>query len=288
MHFGRQWYLPSWTEVTISAGVVSVAMLVFMFVVERFRVWEERPADPAADQSSLPEFDKRGMIWLGVPIAGARAVYSLAFVLAAATGFALIAPQPASSRGIDASPVHHALGGDTLFIDGNHDGFGVALNHASHQGTVDKDGCATCHHMNAPADQNTGCHQCHQDMYRPTDAFNHEWHSSPTGAAVSCTECHIQGKIRTAETAKKCADCHVDLVPKNAPFEVKQYHAVGYVQAMHQMCIGCHADMAKQMGAEDFARCGTCHNGATAPPGYEKLHSRREQRGGRRTILPPY
>lgn len=289
VHFGRQSYIPSWTEVAISAGVVSFAALVFMFVVERFKVWEERPADPAVDSRSLPEFDELGMAWLGVPIAGARAVYSLAFVVAAAAGFALITPQPAASRGVEPSIVHHALGGDVLFIDGNHDSFGVAFSHVSHQETTGgKDGCATCHHMNSPGDQNTGCHQCHQDMYVPSQAFKHEWHASPDGAAVECSECHTPGKTRRAETAKPCGDCHTDLFPKNAAFQVKQYHAVGYVQAMHQLCIGCHAEMAQQTGSPDFARCATCHGASTSAPGLDKLHARNPHRAGKRMILPPY
>ncbi|MCW5976509.1 MAG: Ni/Fe-hydrogenase cytochrome b subunit [Bryobacteraceae bacterium] len=288
VHFGRQSYLPAWTELAISAGVVSFAMLVFMWVVERFKVWEERPADPAAETRFLPEFDRLGMSWLGTPIAGARAVYSLAFVVAAALGFALINPQPAASRGVEPSPVHHALGGDVLFIDGNHDGFGVSMPHTSHQAHGDKDGCASCHHMNAPGDQNTGCHQCHQDMYMASDAFNHRWHASPHGAALECNDCHVSGKTRRAETAKVCGDCHTDLVPKGAPFEVKQYRAVGYVQAMHQLCIGCHAEMAQQMGVEDFARCSACHGQSTTPTTIEKLHQRRPQRASKRIVLPPY
>ncbi len=58
-------YVPSWTELTISAGVVSLAILLFFYIVERFRVWEDRPADPEADPQALPEFDRVGMTWLG-------------------------------------------------------------------------------------------------------------------------------------------------------------------------------------------------------------------------------
>ena len=39
-------YLPSWTEVAISVGVVAGAVLAFLFMVEHFKVWEQRPADP--------------------------------------------------------------------------------------------------------------------------------------------------------------------------------------------------------------------------------------------------
>ena len=112
MHVGRGNYFPSWTEVTISAGVVSVAALVFLFFVERFKVWEERPADPEADPHALPEFDKVGMTWLGVPIVAARTMYSLSFISAAAIGLALLAPEPAISRGVDPTPAYQARGGE--------------------------------------------------------------------------------------------------------------------------------------------------------------------------------
>ena len=98
-------YLPSWTEVAISAGVVSAAALAFLFMVERFRVWERRPVDPDADPLKLPEFDKVGTTWLGVPAVAGRTVYSLAFIFAAAVGFALLAPQPA------AEPRHRSAAG---------------------------------------------------------------------------------------------------------------------------------------------------------------------------------
>ena len=56
-----------------------------------------------------------------------------------------------------------------------------------------------------------------------------------------------------------CDGCHKDLIPAGAAIPVKQYHAVGYVQAMHELCIACHTQMAEQEGKPDFARCATCH-----------------------------
>ena len=34
-------YFPSWMELTVSAGVVSAAMLVFFFFIENYKVWEQ-------------------------------------------------------------------------------------------------------------------------------------------------------------------------------------------------------------------------------------------------------
>ena len=177
-------YVPSWMEVAISLGVVSGAMLVFLFVVERFKVWEQRPADPDAEPLKLPELDPVGNTWLGVPGIAARTTYSLAFILAAALGFAFLKVEPAQSRGIDPTPVQRARGGDVLWVDGNLDGFGVAFKHAEHEKREGaKESCVKCHHMNLPRDENTACARCHADMYRPVDAFQHDWPPPPPEGA---------------------------------------------------------------------------------------------------------
>ena len=257
---GNQIYLPSWTEVAISAGVVAGATLVFLFMVEHFRVWEPRPADPLADPLKLPEFDNVGMTWLGIPSIAGRTVYSLGFIFAAAIGFALLAPQPAASRGIDAQPVQRARGGETLWIDGNLNGFGVSFPHQQIVKRLGGDAsCVKCHHMNLPRDRTSGCYECHRDMYLTTDAFRHDWHASPGGAKLACGACHNPAQPRTAASAKPCTGCHKDLVPAGAAIQVKHYRAPGYVPAMHQLCVGCHTELAKQENKPDFARCATCH-----------------------------
>lgn len=283
---GNPIYLPAWTEVAISAGVVSAATLVFLFMVERFHVWEQRPADPKADPLQLPEFDKVGMTWLGVPALAGRTVYSLGFIFAASLGFALVAPQPAASRGVDPQPVHRARGGAVLWIDGNLDGFGVAFPHEKIEQKLGGDAsCVQCHHMNLPRDRASGCYECHRDMYLTSDAFRHDWHASPTGGKLPCVQCHPAGQVRAAAGAKPCTSCHKDLVPAGATIQVKHYRAPGYVQAMHELCIGCHTQLAKQESKPDFARCATCHKdrrgltdaGAlSAPPA-----------AGRGILLPP-
>ncbi len=257
---GAQFYLPAWTEVAISAGVVAAATLAFLFFVERFRVWEQRPADPDADPLKLPEFDKVGMTWLGVPVVAARTVYSLGFVFAAALGVALIAPQPASSRGVDPQSSHRARGGPILWIDGNLNGFGVAFPHEKIEQKFGGDAsCVYCHHMNFPRDRASGCYECHRDMYLVSDAFRHDWHASPEGAHLACTQCHPAGQPRAAAGAKACTACHKDMIPKGTTIQVKNYRTVGYVQAMHELCIGCHKSIAKREAKPDFARCATCH-----------------------------
>ena len=256
---GNQIYLPAWTEVAISAGVVAGATLAFLFMVERFRVWEQRPADPLADPHKLPEFDRVGMTWLGVPAIAGRTVYSLGFIFAAALGLALLAPQPAASRGVEPQPVHRARGGAVLWIDGNLDGFGVAFPHERIVKRLGGDtSCVQCHHMNLPRDRTSGCYECHRDMYLASDAFQHDWHASPEGGRLACGQCH-PSQPRSATGAKPCTGCHKDLTPAGATIAVKHYRAPGYVQSMHVLCINCHVQLAKQEGKPDFARCATCH-----------------------------
>ncbi len=64
---GNRLYLPEWTEIAVSLAIVAAATLVFLFMIEHFKVWEKRPADPEADPRKLPEFGEVDSTWLGVP-----------------------------------------------------------------------------------------------------------------------------------------------------------------------------------------------------------------------------
>jgi len=272
---GTGFYLPAWTEITISAGVVSLAALAFFFMVEHFKIWEKRPADPQADPKMLPELGAVDDAWLGDPVIANRTKFSLVFILATAFGFALITHDMAKSKGVDPTPVQRSRGADTLWIDGNTDGYGVAFKHDFHINTlgekvVSSDDtlsfslnteatCVKCHHMNLPRDVNSGCYACHTDMYKPTDAFKHDWHASPKGGNLNCLECHEKSKSRNKDNVDKCEKCHKDLIPAGATIDVKQYKAVSYAEAMHGLCIKCHAAKAGIVGRPDLQRCAVCH-----------------------------
>ncbi len=280
-------YLPAWTEVSISVMVVAIAALVFMFMVERFKVWEERPADPEADPSKLPEFDKVGTTWLGIPRIAARTKYSLVFILAMAFSFMLLTGEPVASRGVDPTPVEMARGGDTLWIDGNRDGYGVMFKHELHaRSPLISKTCTDCHHMNFPDDENTGCYRCHSDMYLPTDAFRHDWHASPQGADLACMDCHEADKSRSKETAKGCESCHHDLYPAGAKIIVDEYQAMPYTDAMHTMCVDCHREVAETRSDQDFYRCSKCHAEQRTLVDVE-TESRVEKLIGKGLIIPP-
>ena len=261
-HLGRgeTLYLPAWTEIAISAAVVAAAALVFLFMVERFKVWEHPPVNPEAEISGKPQFHPLDRTWLGRPSTAARTRYSLIFIVAAAIGFMVLLGKTMESRGLSDERAERARGGDTLWLDGNHNGFGTLLLHNIHAARLDTaGGCVVCHHMNLPGDRHTVCSSCHSLMYQPVDAFKHDWHSSSGGANIPCHKCHQGGSAKTAENAVECSQCHSDLIPPRALIRIDNYEAPGYVETMHRMCQGCHAREAKRTGKPELARCVACH-----------------------------
>ncbi len=281
-------YVPSWTELAITFGVVAAAGLVFLFILERFKIWEQRPADPNADPLKLPEFEPVGSTWLGVPGVAARTTFSLAFILMAALGFGLLKVQSAENSGVEPTPVQRARGGDVLFIDGNLDGFGVSFKHAEHEKREgEKQSCVKCHHMNFPRDKNTACARCHSDMYLPADAFRHDWHASPAGGRVACYQCHRRGEARSAKTAIACDKCHNDLVPAGATITVKRYRAVAYTEAMHRLCLGCHVQKAQEKNKPEMTRCGWCHKERRELIDSREIVLRRRGLFAQNVVLPP-
>ena len=188
--------------------MVSAAALVFLFTIEHFKVWEQRPADPDAEPLKLPEFDRVGTTWLGTPAIAARTTYSLGFILAAAAGFAFLSPSRGQPRdGTEAgSP---GQGRRTLWIDGNLDGYGVAFKHEEHEKREGgKESCVKCHHMNLPRDKNTACSlpQRHVSSVRRLPA-RLAWVACR--ARVACYQCHPGARCgappppRTATAATK-------------------------------------------------------------------------------------
>jgi len=256
-------YFPSWMEFSISFSIVAFMVLVFMFAIEKFHIWDRRPVEREAAPHAEPLFSRGGEVWLGRPAVAGLTKYSLAFVLALAIGFALVPGQKLHSNGIEQATAQRARGGDTLFVDGNRDGYGVEFAHAVHVDSLGgKQSCVQCHHMNQPMDKTSGCYTCHSRQYIAADAFGHDWHSSPTGGNLSCNDCHTPGLNRTAESAKKCDKCHIDLIPAGSKIEVKNYMAVSYVDAMHTQCVKCHRERATETPERvTMAECAYCHTG---------------------------
>ena len=125
-------YFPSWMEISITLGVISVAALVFLFVIEHFNIWEIQPKDPQSLPETPPSFDYSSRVWLGTPDIASLTKYSLAFVISFAIGMALMPEQKIFGKGIDIVKVSRASGRDTLLINGNRDNYFVSFPHKDH------------------------------------------------------------------------------------------------------------------------------------------------------------
>lgn len=336
----RMPYFPSWTELAVSFGIVAGAMLVFIFFVEKLKVYpqehegeldssprglQEGDYGPTAIDSLLPD-----------SLRGPRR-YSLAAVVAAAATLALLPAELFSNAQLPKTPVFatrtvdgrmQARGDEhgheisltgleevapdgaqrtcLLMIDGNRDGRLVMFPHDYHveklaesQNLAERETCATCHHRNMPFDKNTSCCECHRDMYTVTDIFDHALHVNKLGGNDGCAECHqnpTEAKIRN--TTLGCAECHEDMMVAgslvNPPKDGMKGLAVGYMNAMHDLCVSCHEQKVKedhQRYGPHFADCANCHQDIDGTrfhqmKPYVVNRSIREQAAGTGTAVP--
>jgi Ni/Fe-hydrogenase subunit HybB-like protein len=295
-------YFPSWMEFAVTIGIVAVALLAFIFVIERFNVCddehEEDIVGPGA-RSRLQCDPLSFRLLMPESLAAARR-YSLALVAGAALAAAVLPrgvwqgsallhtpvqapmimngsmkenppiPKDPSYRISLQTPGVASGGADStqfLIIDGNRNGRLVAFPHRFHINKLGADdSCVLCHHQALPFDQNTSCYKCHRDMYLKTDLFNHSDHVAQLDGNSSCSKCHIDGtKTKTRENAKACQECHQNAVLPGStisPKEENTGYAVGYMEAMHGLCITCHKkkmEEAPQDYRPGFADCAVCH-----------------------------
>ncbi|MGM0669561.1 MAG: cytochrome c3 family protein, partial [Gemmatimonadota bacterium] len=127
--------------------------------------------------------------------------------------------------------------------------------------------CETCHHLTKPLDENTSCFECHSDMYEPRSVFDHQLHVAGVMAENPCLECHKgESEVKSYETVTECSECHQSEIASRAFVEQPDPRwgkAVGYMDAMHTLCVECHEREAMTAPAEtpeNLNRCMTCHN----------------------------
>jgi Ni/Fe-hydrogenase subunit HybB-like protein len=288
-------YFPSWMEFAVSVGVISAAALAFLYLVERLKVYEEAAHSVPPKRS----YDPATLHPLSPYVLSAPRTYSLAFVAAAAV-VVLFLPRGAV-LGIqpDRSPVAgvrtveglaYEKSGDNaprleiavasadvpsgakranlMMINGNRDQAVVLFDHEGHaRRLAGKDSCATCHHLNMPFDRNSSCSDCHSDMYEPTDVFQHAAHVLKLGGNAGCGKCHTDSAaVKTRGTATACRACHIEQIAFGAAVKVpgeRWRPAVGYMDAMHGLCITCHKENLKltpERYPVTLARCDACHD----------------------------
>jgi len=287
-------YFPSWMEFAVSLGIVAGAALIFIFFVERFRVYDEGRLELPAEPPSFDPATPHNLLPRKVTAAqrfSLIAVSAFAITVVLLPDAATLGAEPgrtpaAGARTVDgfALPRHDrkrhlvlqseastSAAGPTipvLLIDGNRNGDAVLLDHRNHVERLGGDSsCGGCHHLNVPYDLQTACVTCHRDMYEPTDVFEHAAHVLALGGNDGCAKCHAASagpKLRGTATA--CGECHDDLLAPGSYVALPHDRwapAAGYVDAMHGLCQDCHR--RRRLAEPDrwsatLDRCDTCHD----------------------------
>jgi Ni/Fe-hydrogenase subunit HybB-like protein len=260
-------YFPTWIELGVSLGIVAGAGLLFIFFVEKLRVYPEE--DEETPVLVAPSFEPHSTRVLLPSALAAPRRYSLAFVLAASLALAALPedalwgarPQPtpvAGPRSVEgliqarnderghvleivkadySPPLKSELVG-LMLIDGNRDGRLVVFPHDWHAAKIgselgdefgDERSCGTCHHQNLPYGRNSACGQCHRDMYSETDIFIHASHVDNLDGNDGCVRCHTDSsRIKIRETASACLDCHMGMVTADSMIKAPEKGMTGY------------------------------------------------------------
>jgi hypothetical protein len=307
-------YFPSLVEIFVSLGVVSTLGLIFLFFLERFPIWKERPA--VAEHFTPPMQDPTTRTYFGGPWFSGAHLAAVAWIGGALLGLLLLevsatdgAPEPRPVRAARAvwmeksvrpnGPGNHfqmtATGEHpALLIDGDRAGTFVLFEHKAHQARLgNRASCVKCHHANLPLEGGTPCSTCHQDMYRATDTYSHAHHVAALGGNRSCARCHPDATTaKTREASTSCASCHqAEIVPEERTLvrfdnELPPGLAPGYRAAMHGLCIRCHVSHETREAAQEpyLGRCTACHRGHS--PAGEELRLREGRTLNARLELP--
>lgn len=281
-------YFPSWEEFAVSVGIVAGGILIFLFFVENLSVFDDVKGHPP---EPVPGYDPEAVrSFLPGPL-GLPRRYSVAALAGGAVALlflpvAGVDPRPVpvhgprsvealitdaeegAIRNLELAAATEVSTARVLMLDANRNGEVVLFDHDDHARRLGEDrSCETCHHINKPLDENTSCSECHTDMFEATSVFDHGLHVDGLGGNGGCAECHVGGtEVKSYETVTECSDCHRAEVAVRAFIEAPEAHwgeAVGYMDAMHTLCVECHEREALTGAGEhpeDLNRCMTCHD----------------------------
>jgi Ni/Fe-hydrogenase subunit HybB-like protein len=257
-------YVPSLIEISISLWVVSAAVLVFLFFVEHFKVWEEEAGTRDALHAP-PVFEPVSQTWNDETFYGSVKRHSLVYAMGAALALMLLPQDARTGAQPVVIPVQRARIADKLVIDGNRSGMAVSFDHDLHkQKNGETESCRLCHHMRKPLDKTTPCADCHRDMQRMTYIFDHDLHREKLQAQDGCVKCHENTNLpKTFKTVTDCETCHTDMRLQNSVIKVDEKtpknYAGGYQDAMHGLCITCHTQKKEELKKPRHDECATCH-----------------------------
>ena len=239
-------YFPAWSEWALTSGLLAAAGLVFLFCVERLRVYEriDQVAVAASRSAGPVDLADWRTLFFRNPLADLR-VYSMVFVIAVGLAAGCLpesaisgsAPVRVPTRGpkvvqvgalaARSKPARSGRSGspgpaptnpttvEALRIDGDRNGRYVLFDHRGHvrRQRARGRGCKRCHHANHPKSKATGCYKCHADVYQPRSVFSHSGHIKALGGNRGCGRCHADPAVpRVRGATVPCGRCHRDLV----------------------------------------------------------------------------
>jgi len=271
-------YVPNASEFLISFGVLSLAGLVFFFLLERFHV-----IDDAGLHGDAPGHEAPTDTWTreeAREVVGPFAwrLVRIAFLFVPLTWMALKDQATGAFEPIR-NPVDPAVIATdemrTKFaLDANRNGMVTAFDHKKHQeeflkvygfATVEET-CVKCHHLNFPTDNNTSCRRCHRDMFIPTPMFDVANHATRFEKEEDREAFRAADLTDRMEAYGACVKCHEKNMIGLVAYEKKGFSPVapGYKDAMHGSCLECHR-LREQEAKEDPAsptsrgNCLFCH-----------------------------
>ena len=285
-----EFYFPSVIEILTSLGIVSMAILLFLFFVENFFVYQTQTE---ISEEKFADFDIISNGRLFDAGLGKERRYSFVYILGASLAIFILPENGLWQMKPESTPVQSSRNVDvdslfpintidpvndreqlipinttkTLLIDGNRDRRSVIFPHDNHiSKNIKSPSCGFCHHMNLTSAYVTPCSQCHADMYLETDIFNHIDHIAAEGGNKGCVKCHTNSNFeKNRETSLNCATCHQSMKISDSFINVDNNWnglATGYMQAMHGLCLKCHEKKEKEAGKlrrMGISSCRTCH-----------------------------
>ncbi len=244
-------YLPTLPEWALSVGIIAAAGLVFVYVSERFAVFDAalapvKPAPPPLllDEATLrPRWQHLRQHGLSHATFLPVLVVPLAVIIFwndAMGGYPLLETPVTPPTAADARR-------SALRIDGDADGEAVIFDHARHQADFGQaDSCHRCHHVYLPGDPQTACHRCHRDMFRVSNIFDHELHALRIGQRK------VGGLPR-----QPCADTSSRAGLALRPLAGAR-SGPARVRLRNLSCVECHP-VGQPKSGHTAVGCGTCH-----------------------------
>jgi MFS family permease len=244
-------YVPTLPEWALSIGIVAAAGFVFLFVSERFAIFDDllEPARIGRGQPPCEGAHLRPM-WQNLRLHRLNHltllpvfVIPLAIIVFwedAVEGYPLRRTPTAPPTAVDATR-------SVLRIDGDADGDFVVFDHARHQRDFGQsDSCELCHHVYLPGDPQTPCHRCHGDMFRKRNIFDHELHAMRVGQRKAGGLSRELWNDTMAQAG---------LVRSHGTLDSSGFAAI---RLQNRACVQCHPQ-GEVKSAETALACNACH-----------------------------